>query len=502
MKSALLHVQDLTLAFDGQPPVLEGLSFTLAPGEAIGLVGPSGSGKSLAATALLGFLPAGARVLSGSAKYTGKSGETVDLLGLRESRLARLRGREIGLVFQEVQLSLNPILRCGVQLRESVRYLRPEVKDDSAFIREALGRVELGDATERILASRPAQLSGGQLQRVLIAMALIGQPRLLIADEPTTALDSITQADIVRLLDRLRRELQMGMLFISHDADLLERVTDRRIYLGTSPPTCAPPAAVVPPAHPTAAAPLALEVRNLSLGYGTAEDRVVNEVSFRLRAGEWLALVGPSGCGKSTIASWLVGLLPGTVSSLHAAGRYVPAGLSGRDWRDAIGAQLIFQDVAGSLNPELTIGEAIGEVARLYPDGETGHELLASLGLDPDTYAQRYPDELSGGQRQRVVIARALAARPRILICDEAMSALDGTLREGVQTLLENVCRARGIAVLFITHDLRHVARHADELLIMDRGSIVERGAAAAILRAPASGMGRKLVRAARLGPG
>lgn len=500
MNPALLHVQDLSLAFPGQPPVLEALTFSLAPGESIGLVGPSGSGKSLAASALLGFLPAGARVLGGSATYTNKSGDSIELLGLKESHMTRLRGREIGLVFQEVELSLNPILRCGVQLRESVRFLRPEVVDVPTFLREALERVELGDVVERVLAARPAQLSGGQLQRVLIAMALIGEPRLLIADEPTTALDSITQADIVRLLDRLRRELRMGMVTISHDAALLERVTDRRVLVGQEPATCAPPPpAPVCVAHSPGVAPVVFEVQHLSVGYGASPDQVVKEVSFRLRAGKWLALVGPSGCGKSTIANWLVGLLPGTQGSLWVAGQPVPTDLSGQAWRDAIGAQLIFQDVAGSLNPELTVGAALQEVARLHPDGEAGDALLAALGLDPGRFGERYPDELSGGQRQRVVIARALAARPRILICDEAMSALDAALRREVQSLLESVCRTRGIAVLFITHDLRHVARHADEVLLMDHGRIVERGAAAALLRAPESELGRRMVWAAGL---
>ena len=502
MESGLLHVNELTLAFGEDVPVLTGLSFELSPGESIGLVGRSGAGKSLAAAALLGLLPAGARVVRGTARYTDKSGKTVNLLELSERSMTRLRGRELGLIFQEVQQALNPILRCGAQLRESVRSLRPEVVDVEAFVRETLERVELGGVVEQVLNGLPARLSGGQLQRVLIAMALIGRPRLLIADEPTTALDSITQAEIVYLLDRLRKELGMGILFISHDAALLQRATDRQIHIGgpvqmeVLPPACEIHAAAP---LPSLLKPPVLEVDGLNVAYHEGVDPVVADCSFSLRRGEWVALVGPSGCGKSTLASWLVGLVPGTFRSLLIEGREVAPVRSGQAFRDAVGAQVIFQDVAGSLNPELTVGAAVREVVRLHP-GEQNHlDLLASLGLDPKVYADRYPHELSGGQQQRVGIARALAARPRILICDEAMSALDAPLRVEVQLLLENICRERGIAVLFITHDLGHVARYADEVLIMESGRIVERGAAEKIMAAPESDMGRGMVKAARL---
>ncbi len=502
MENGLLQVSQLTLAFGQDAPILRELTLDLSPGESIGLVGRSGSGKSLMAAALLGLLPAGARVVSGTARYTEKSGRSIDLLGLNERSMSHLRGRELGLIFQEVQLALNPVLRCGDQLRESVRSLRPDVQDIDAFVRESLDRVELAGSVDHLLKARPAQLSGGQLQRVLIAMALIGRPRLLIADEPTTALDSITQAEIVLLLDRLRKEMQMGILFISHDAALLHRATDRQIHLDPPAATGSPSPKRLPPTAPRSslrAGPVVLEVSGLRIAYRQGEDLVIDCCSFCLHRGEWVALVGPSGCGKTTIASWLVGLIGGTYDGLSVAEVDVPASSSGQSFREAVGAQVVFQDVAGSLNPELTVGAAVREVTRLHPGGQDHLELLNSLGLDPRVFADRYPHELSGGQQQRVGIARALAARPRILICDEAMSALDPALRDDVQRLLESVCKERGIAVLFITHDLRHVARHADQVLIMEHGQIVERGPAEKLMTAPESSMGRRMLEAARL---
>ncbi|THH41288.1 ABC transporter ATP-binding protein [Neolewinella litorea] len=502
--SELLHVEDFCLSFPDLPPVVEGLSFSVAPGEAVGLVGPSGSGKSLTAYALLGLLPGTASIDRGRAAYHRKDGTAVDLLNLSEAERVRVRGREIGYVFQEPQSALNPVLSCGRQLREAVHHLGDPGQDAEVTLTQLLEKVGLASIRERVLVALPRELSGGQLQRVLIAMALAGRPRLLVADEPTTALDSLAEAGIVRLLDKLRRENDMGLLFIAHDEALLTRVTDRLVQIRPSSGAAAPISKASSGAPGAGAAvsraqraqgEVVVEVSELMIQYTPEAAAAVSNCSFAIRSGQWVGLIGPSGCGKSTIAGWLVGLVSAQRGSVTVAEGRLPASADGSSIRRLVGGQLIFQDVMGSLNPLLTVGEALEEIAQCHGN-DSVEELLQSVDLPPERFRQKYPNELSGGQRQRVAIARALAARPRILICDEALSGLDIPLRHEVVRVLQRVCRRRGVGVLFITHNLRLALTYTDSVLLMDDGRIVERGLPEEILHHPKSELGRRLTEA------
>ncbi|WP_238750534.1 ABC transporter ATP-binding protein [Neolewinella maritima] len=492
----LLHVSDLSLAYGTGTPLLGGLSFELSPGESVGIAGPSGSGKSLLTMMLLGLAPPAARVVDGHAAYQLKSGLSINLLATVPGQRDDLRGTEIGLVFQEPQRALNPVLTCGVQLREAIRYLCPDEPAPGAYLLQLLRWVELAEQQDRVLRSLSSQLSGGQLQRVLIAMALVGRPRLLIADEPTTALDGITEAAIVRLLDRLRYELQMGLLFITHDRALLERATDRVVELPNQQ-------RIVPKPRPTPTVkPLnnnisLLKIEQLSVRYTPATAMVLQSLNLVVRRGEWIAITGPSGCGKSTLASWLVGLVEGCQGTFTVADTVYEMPLSGRAVRLATGAQLIFQDVDGSFNPSMTVRQHIASVP-----GNAGagvEQLLQEVGLSSDL-GDRRPDQLSGGQRQRAAIARVLATHPKLIIFDEAFSGLDVDSRQVIQDLLHALTVARGIGVMMITHSLTDITAYADRVLIMDHGTVVESGTPAAVFDDPQSAIGRKLVAAALLG--
>lgn len=497
----LLHVADLSLTYGGAEPVVQGLSFEISPGESLGLVGPSGAGKSLTAATLLGFMPRGCQRLSGHAAYMTKERHTVDLLSITEGELNRLRGREIGYIAQSPLAAFNPVRSCGKQLRETVRQLRPDVSDPVPYLAELLERVDLGDLQRRVLSALPHELSGGQLQRVLIANALIGRPRLLIADEPTTALDKIAETDILKLLNRLRLDHGMSMLYITHNTDTLRRLADRSIDLGGKRVTLLPKKTVsVLPAGRSAPRPL-LRVDGLTVTYGERGHPAVDNCSFTIGKGEYVALIGPSGCGKSTLAAWLTGLVSAGAGSASADGKVVDHKEEGATVRNTLGVQLIFQQVAASLTPSMTAGRCLQEMHALY-GGDTEDALLRTVGLDPAEVAARYPHQLSGGQQQRVCIARALAARPRLLVCDEAISALDEPLKREIQLLLLRLSREQGLSVLFITHDVGEVLSYADRLLVMDAGKIVEDTHGADFLAGPRSEMGRKLLVAAGLADG
>ena len=509
----MLQLTNLTVSFPGHAPVVEDVACGLAAGDTLGLLGLSGSGKSLTALALLGLLPPSARVDAGQALYTRADGTTVDLLQLTEKQWRKLRGREISLVFQEPLTALNPVHRVGQQLEEAVRYLCPQLTTKDArrqHLAEWLRRVELPDDQERLLRAYPHELSGGQRQRLLIALALLGEPRLLIADEPTTALDVITERGILELLEKLRREMNMALIFITHDLDVLRRTTDnclvltagRVVHRGTTAEILALPGAglteasggvrQIAPANSQESPGDCLRVDNLSVSYAgrkpwpwsaAAVHRAVRNVSFGVDAGEWVAIVGPSGCGKTTVARCLAGLLPVAAGQVSGPG--------------ATKVQLIFQDPFSSLNPGHSVGQILREVLRLSKEHTlTPERLLTDVELPPADYLQRRPDELSGGQRQRVAIARALAARPRLLIADEAVSALDAPLRVSILDLLDKIRREQGIGLLFITHDLRLVAERADRVIIMENGSIVEEGRAGAVLSNPQSSLAQALVAA------
>ncbi len=524
----MLQVQNLTITFPGAPaPAVNDLSFELAAGGRLGLLGLSGSGKSLTAMALLGLLPASATITQGEAWYQPLTGPAIDLLQQTETDWRRLRGKEISLVFQEPLTALNPVHRIEKQLLETVRQFCPELtteKDRAAYVRAWLTKVELIQEHERLLNAYPHQLSGGQRQRLLIALALLGKPRLLLADEPTTALDVITEAGILQLLEQLRQELNMASLFITHDLDVMQQSADHLLVLaagktlkrGTTREILAlgdqlflPAGESVNSVGPTKEnehraadkkeeVQALLTVKDLRLTYpgpknwfwSKAKNKIaVQEVSFSLYPGEWLAIVGPSGCGKTSLARCLAGLMTKTGGSVET--------------RPHASVQMVFQDPFSSLNPAHTVREAILEVLRITWR-ESSHRanrleaerLLAEVGLPAETFANRKPAALSGGQRQRVAIARALAGAPEIMIADESVSALDAPLRHEVLGLLDRLRQEHHFGLLFISHDLGLVAEWADRVLIMEAGSIVEQGPAATVFRAPQSEMGRRLVAA------
>ena len=497
----LLRVSNLTLAYGTAPALVCDLSFELVPGESLGIVGPSGAGKTLVVSTLLGLAPSAVRVREGHAAYQLKSGVAVNVLELGRKERMALRGREIGMVFQEPRRALNPVLSCGRQLREAARTLCSGGVNQEERLRDTLRQVELAPDQERILRALPHELSGGQLQRVMIAMALIGRPRLLIADEPTTALDAITEAAIVRLLDRLRQDLQMGLIFITHDRSLLERATDRLIAI----PTLAPRRterittreSATQPVHKATPQKPCLSVEHLTVTYGGGT-KALREVSLQLHRGQTVAVTGPSGCGKTTLVKWMVGLVTAGSGMLRVGDRTFTLPSAGRTIRQATGAQLIFQDVAGSLNPRMSVRQLILSVPGSTP--QQADDLLTQLGLPPQRYGHRLPDQLSGGERQRVAIARALAARPRILICDEAFSGLDAPTRTDIQQQLRQLVRTRNLTLINITHSLPDILKFADRVLVMEDGRVAESGFPATVFGESDKEITRKLVAAAGLG--
>ncbi|RMD69470.1 MAG: ABC transporter ATP-binding protein, partial [Bacteroidetes bacterium] len=444
-------------------------------------------------------------------------------------------GRRIGYVFQEPMSALNPVLRCGDQLVETLRH-HFDMDRRAARTRalEWLERVRL-DEPERILRAWPHQLSGGQRQRVMLALALCAEPALLIADEPTTALDVLRQRELIELFGELRRELGFSMLFISHDLGVVRHLADEVIILDRGRVVEQGPLAQVwrAPAHavtraliqamprldeapwvaPAPAEEPVLEVGDLRVSF--AERRslwskkkrhtAVDGVSFALRRGETVGIVGPSGCGKTSLARGLLRLVPAT--GQVRVGRTDWMALAGAALRRARRhVQLIFQDPVAALNPRLPIGEAILEPMRVHglhdDEGERFERMQALLEeVDlPAGWHDRLPRQLSGGERQRVCIARALACQPRVLVCDECVAQLDVTIQKQVLELLLRLQQRHRLAMLFIAHDLAVVRLVSHRILVMDAGRVVEEAHPDELFRAPRSAMGRALVEAARWG--
>ncbi|MYX72605.1 ABC transporter ATP-binding protein [Streptomyces sp. SID3915] len=496
---SLVEVSDLSITF-GDVRAVRGLSFSLEAGGALGVVGESGSGKSASAYALLGLHRGTGAEVGGSITVAG-----VDVRAASDARLRELRGAKAAMVFQDPLSSLDPYYAVGDQIAQVHRVHR-RVSRRAARARavEVLDRVGIPDAARRS-RSRPHEFSGGMRQRALIAMALACEPELLIADEPTTALDVTVQAQILDLLHGLRRETGMGLLLVTHDVGVAaESVDDVLVMragqavergpvaevLGTprDPYTkallsavpripevgaAAPSAPGVPKSAASAAkasgvggTPLveAVGLRQV-FGRGKTALTAVDSVSLTVRAGETLGIVGESGSGKTTLGRMLVGLLAPTSGRLTRAGR----------------VQMVFQDPVSSLNPRRSVGESVADPLRARGERDEGAirarvgELLGRVGLDPDQY-DRYPHEFSGGQRQRVGIARALAADPELIVCDEAVSALDVTTQAQVIALLAELQRELGLALVFIAHDLAVVRQVSDRVAVMRRGRIVEEG--------------------------
>ncbi|WP_420343825.1 ABC transporter ATP-binding protein [Paenirhodobacter sp.] len=514
---SLLSLDGLCVRIGAQS-VLSGVNLALAPGEILALVGESGSGKSMTALAIMGLLPERARA-EGAVRFQGD-----DLLSLPERRMCRLRGNRIGMIFQEPMTALNPLMSIGDQVAETLiihgRARRPEAL---RIARERLNRVGLG--AERFpLGLYPHELSGGQRQRVAIALAIALRPELLIADEPTTALDVTTQAGVLQLLRGLAREEDMALILITHDLAVTAGLADRvavmqdgriveerrtaRLFRAPSEPyTQALLAASVPrPAPPLPVQDrILLRVEEARRSYTLPRPGpfaphpvlpALDGVSFTLRAGEALGLVGASGCGKSTLTRAVLGLEPLQAGRITLDDRPVHPRMAAAA-RAAM--QVVFQDPYGSFDPRQRVEALIAEPFHLTgrpPDWRTRvADAMAEVGLNPD-HRHRYIHEFSGGQRQRLAIARALITRPRLIVLDEAVSALDVRVREQVLDLLARLRRAHGLAYLFISHDLSVVRAVTQRCLVMEAGRIVEEGPTETLFTAPAHPATQRLVAA------
>jgi peptide/nickel transport system ATP-binding protein len=524
----ILQVAGLRVAFDDAEPVVRDLAFTLTPGRVLALVGESGSGKSVSAMSVLGLLPPEARV-AGSVRFRG-----AELVGAAEDDLRAVRGAGIGVVFQEPMNSFTPVLSIGTQIAEAVR-AHPTSLDRagvSARIDELLRSAGITDPA-RIRDAYPHELSGGQLQRSMIAMALAGDPVALIADEPTTALDVTVQAGILDLLRTLCRERGLAVLLITHDMGVVADVADEVLVMRRGDPVehgsvrevfAHPQAdytrallAAVPAleARPTAATdaagtgaddagrasqPVVARLRDVAVAYTRRGAPTVAGIDLDLHAGRTLGLVGESGSGKTTIARALAGLVPVVAGTVEVDGQDLRTarGRALRALRKRVG--IVFQDPASSLNPRQTIGWSIAEPLLVHePSADRGarvRELLEAVQLDP-SWAERLPHQLSGGQRQRVAVARALALRPALLIADEPTSALDVTVQAAVLDLLRSLQQDLGFGCLLVSHDLAVVRQLADEVVVLAGGRVVERGTTAAVLDSPQEDYTRMLLAAA-----
>ncbi|MFI0737007.1 dipeptide ABC transporter ATP-binding protein [Streptomyces sp. NPDC021100] len=517
MTAPLVSVDRLSVEFPaerGPVRAVRELSFTLPPGGALGIVGESGSGKSTAAYALLGLHHGTGARLTGSVRVAGH-----DVTAAGEAELRRLRGATAAMVFQDPLSSLDPYQAVGDQIAEVYRVHHRDASRRAARARavEVLDRVGIPDAARRA-RSRPHEFSGGQRQRALIAMAVACAPRLLVADEPTTALDVTVQAQILALLRELREETGMGLVLVTHDLGVAAGSVDEllvmkdgravehgpvravldapaepytRALLDAVPRVDARRAPVLRTASPGDDSAL-LEAVGLRQEFGRGRRAVtaLDGVSLTVRPGETVGVVGESGSGKTTLGRALVRLLTPTAGEIRYQGRDI--GRLGeralRPFRSEL--QMVFQDPVSSLNPRRGIGESIADPLRAagrLTDARIVarvRDLLDRVGLDPDAY-HRYPHEFSGGQRQRVGIARALAPEPRLIVCDEPVSALDVTTQAQVVALLGELQRELGIALVFIAHDLAVVRQVSDRLVVMRQGRVVEEGPADAVYERP-----------------
>ncbi|WP_187970772.1 ABC transporter ATP-binding protein [Aquibium microcysteis] len=525
---ALLEIEKLSLSI-GRVPILKGIDLTIGAGETMGLVGESGSGKSMTALTLMQLLPTPAKA-TGRVTFDG-----IDILAAPEAAMCRLRGNDIGMVFQEPMTALNPVKTIGEQVAEGIRWHTGASRADAeASARRMLDRVGLPEA-KFPLSRYPHQLSGGQRQRVVIAIACALKPKLLVADEPTTALDVVLQKQILDLLRGLVAEDRMGLLLISHDLAVVTDMADRITVLrhgevmeeGETAPTLSAQvhpytrqlaeASMHVPARPNrhaahAAGDNLLEVdavvrdypgRRRSL-FGPAEKfRAVDNVSFSMKPGQSVALVGRSGCGKSTLARMILALDRPTGGDIRFLGTSLTARSEAELKPFRRNMQVVFQDPYGSFNPRHTVERLVAEPLYLLdrqPAPAERREMVADalheVGLrKPDM--DKYPHEFSGGQRQRISIARAIITRPKLVVADEPVSALDVSIRAQVLDLFAELNQKLGVAYLFITHDLTVARAITDEVMVMHDGRIVETGRTDAVLDDPRSDAAKDLVAAA-----
>ena len=526
MSDATLKVSNLQIGFrqDGRlTPAVKGVSFEVHKGETVALVGESGSGKSVTALSTVSLLPDSAHI-TGSVTYDGK-----EMVGASEADLMAVRGNDISFIFQEPMTSLNPLHTLEKQLAESIRLhqgLEGQAVRDR--ILELLTQVGIPDPETR-LSSYPHQLSGGQRQRVMIAMALANGPELLVADEPTTALDVTIQAQILELLADLKRDLGMAMLFITHDLGIVRRFADRVCVMKDGEIVETGPAQEIfdNPQHPytqtllsaestghpdpvPADAEVIAETEDLRIWFPIQRGflkrtvghiKAVNAASLSVREGETVGIVGESGSGKTTLALAIMRLIS-SEGPITFLGRGIQ-GLRARDIRPLrADMQIVFQDPYGSLSPRMTVEEIIAEGLGVHgvepgrDKREMVAEIMTEVGLDPATM-HRYPHEFSGGQRQRIAIARAMILRPRLVVLDEPTSALDMTVQVQIVELLRSLQRKYKLAYLFISHDLKVVRALSHKVMVMKRGDVVEAGTVEQIFEDPQTDYTRELVAAA-----
>ncbi len=511
----VLEVRDLSVALPrggDRDFAVEKVSFTVNPGEIVCLVGESGSGKSVIAFTVMGLLAKALKPTGGAILLQGE-----DILAASETRLRELRCSRMSMIFQEPMTALNPVMTCGQQIDEVLAtHTKLDAADRKAKIIGILARVQLPEP-ERIYASYPHQLSGGQRQRIMIAMALVLDPVLLIADEPTTALDVTTQAEILKLIKELQTSEGTGVLFITHDFGVVAEIADRvavlrwgqLVEMGPTEQILSRPEhaytkmliSSVPSIHPRhrgvrLEGVTVLRTEKLGKTYSAAaffqKARTVKaaiDVDLDIRRGETLGIVGESGSGKSTVARCIARLIDPSEGQVFLGDTEI-ATMSARKLRPhRRRVQIVFQDPYRSMNPRITIGDSIIEGPMNFGLGRDealarARKLMETVRLDPNSL-DRYPHQFSGGQRQRICIARALAMEPELLIADEAVSALDVSVQKQVLELLDEIRQRLNLAVLFITHDLRVAAQICDYVAVMSKGRVVEYGSAEQVFGAP-----------------
>lgn len=573
----LLEVKNLSVAFvqpDKSSRVIHDISFNVNAGETVAVVGESGSGKSVTSLSIMRLLQEPPALISGDIFFHSAE-KTKNIIQLNDKQMCAIRGKDIAMIFQEPMSSLNPVLTCGFQLVEALQVHHKKMSTVNAKKRtlELFERVKLPDP-ERAFKSYPHQLSGGQIQRVMIAMAISCQPKLLIADEPTTALDVTVQKSILELLNDLKKEFGMSILFITHDLGVVKEIADSVIvmYKGRIVEENTAENIFSNPQHPYTKGLLAckpkmnerpeklhtvsdfmevqtindelifkekttplsdykivsnfetvqrfeklvsqkpiFEIRNICIDYPskknfwgspTAFTHAVNDVSFDIYAGETLGLVGESGCGKTSLGRSLINLTPITSGSVKYNNEELTKASSER-WRALRrDIQIVFQDPFASLNPRITIGNAILEplevhkvLANTKQRREKVMQLLETVGLLPEHF-NRYPHEFSGGQRQRICIARALALNPKFIIFDESVSALDVSIQAQVLNLLTDLRKQFNFTSIFISHDLSVVKFISDRIMVMQRGKIIETQAADALYAHPTEKYTQQLIEA------
>ena len=508
---SVLKIDRLHIETTNGHTLLQPLSFDIKPGEFVAVVGESGSGKTMAARAILDLLPPGVRRAGGSIHLRDR-----DLTALSPAALRKVRGGEIGMVFQEPMTSLNPALTIGTQLAEGLKLHRGLGKAEIRRLSIAmLSRVRIKDP-ERCLASFPHEFSGGMRQRVMLASVLLLKPKLLIADEPTTALDTLNQREVLDIMVELARDEGVAVLLITHDLGVVARYADRVVVLekgklieiGTTSEVLAHSKqpytqkliASLPrrsAARPPVRGDILLSVEKCCVDYAGKPgifragrpERVVREVDLEVRKGEIVALVGASGSGKSTLGRAILGLKKLAQGCVRFEGRDVARMNKAelKDFRRA--AQLVFQDPFSSLDPRMRIEDIVGAVLRHVPNltqaerQERVRQVLADVGLAE--FGERFPHQMSGGQRQRIAIARAIVSRPRLVVADEPVSALDVTIQGQILGLLQELQRQYGFACLFVTHDLMVVQQIADRVVVLSGGAIVEQGQVTELFAAP-----------------